>query len=115
MGAPIVPSSGPVLAVAGIARPASFFRDLRAAGWTIARELPYRDHHPYSRRDVATIFDAARASGAGVVVTTEKDLVRLLPFRPFPLPVACVPLTVEIDPAPTFDAWLATIIEEARR
>lgn len=115
MGAPIAPSSGPVLAVAGIARPASFFRDLRAAGWTIARELPYRDHHPYSRRDVATIFDAARASGAGVVVTTEKDLVRLLPFRPFPLPVACVPLTVEIDPAPTFDAWLATILEEARR
>ena len=30
--------------------PPGFFADLTAAGWTIARELPYRDHHRYDGR-----------------------------------------------------------------
>jgi tetraacyldisaccharide 4'-kinase len=115
MGMPVTPSSGSAVALAGIAHPAGFFQELRASGWTIVRELPYRDHHPYSRADVAAIVEAARASGAGVVVTTEKDLVRLLPFRPFPLPVACVPLTVEIDRSPAFDEWLNATLRDARR
>jgi hypothetical protein len=58
--------------------------------------------------------DAARSSGAALVVTTEKDLVRLLPFRPFPLPVAFAPLTVEVEPAGTFDDWLRTRLQDAR-
>ena len=48
------------------------------------------------------------------MLTTEKDLVRLLPLRPFPLPVAWVPLTLEVDDAPGFDAWLAAILKDAR-
>ena len=65
-------------------------------------------------RDVAAIVDAARGAGAGRVVTTEKDFVRLLPFRPFPMPVAYVPLTVAIEPPETFDAWLRTRLQDAR-
>lgn len=114
MGAPAGPSAGAVVAVAGIAQPSAFFGDLRAAGWTLARELPFADHHPYSRRDVAAIADAARSSGASLVLTTEKDLVRLLPFRPFPLPVAFVPLHVELEPPGTFDDWLLTRLRDAR-
>ena len=37
-----------------------------------------------------------------MVLTTEKDLVRLLPLRPLPLPVAWVPLQVSIEPAAEF-------------
>ena len=114
-GAPAQPSSGAVVAVAGIARPRRFFADLRAAGWPIAREIGFRDHHAYSAGDLAHIFDAARAEGAALVVTTEKDLVRLLPFRPFPLAVAWVPMTVRIEPADAFEAWLMTALDEARR
>jgi tetraacyldisaccharide 4'-kinase len=114
-GEPVTASCGPALAVAGIAHPVEFFKELRASGWTLVRERPYRDHHSYSRRDVADIFDAARDAGAQVVLTTEKDLVRLLPFRPFSIPVACVPLAVEIDPPAAFDAWLRRTLTEARR
>ena len=46
-GTPIAPSIGPIIAVAGIAQPSGFFEDLKAAGWLIARELPFRDHHRY--------------------------------------------------------------------
>jgi len=113
-GAPPQPSGGPVIAVAGIAGPSRFFAGLRDAGWTIARELPYPDHHRYSRANLRWIADAAAETGAVAVLTTEKDLVRLLPFRPFPLPVAWVPLTLEVDDAPGFDAWLAAILKDAR-
>lgn len=114
MGAPIERSAAAVVAVAGIAQPATFFNDLRTGGWSLARELAFPDHHRYTRGDVAAIIEAARSSGASLVVTTEKDLVRLLPFRPFPVRVAFVPLTVEVDPAGTFDDWLRTRLQDAR-
>ena len=111
---PPAPGAGPVLALAGIAEPDGFFADLRAAGWAIARELRFRDHHRYSREDVAAIASAAAQSGARAVLTTEKDLVRLLPFRPFSLPVAFAPLALRIDEAATFDAWLRERVAAAR-
>jgi tetraacyldisaccharide 4'-kinase len=113
-GAPTQPSRGSVVAVAGIARPGRFFSDLRAAGWPIARELAFRDHHRYSASDVARIFRTAREQGADLVVTTEKDLVRLLPFRPFPLSLAWMPLSVRIEPLDAFNQWLTTSLCNAR-
>ena len=98
--------STPVVAVAGIAGPARFFEGLRAAGWRIARELPFADHHRFTASDVEGMFAAARASGAAGVITTEKDMVRLLPFRPFQMAVAFAPLVLEMDGGAEFDAWL---------
>jgi tetraacyldisaccharide 4'-kinase len=109
------PGIEPVLALAGIASPASFFAALRAGGWHLAGELGFRDHHPYTARDVARIVSRAREAGVSRVVTTEKDLVRLLPFRPFPLPIEAVPLTLDIDDEPSLVAWLLSAIEDARR
>jgi len=105
--------STPVVGVAGIAGPARFFESLRTAGWTIARELPFADHHRFSAADVESIFAAARAAGARGVITTEKDYVRLLPFRPFRVPVAFAPLVIEIEQPAEFDAWLRARVHAA--
>ncbi len=102
------------LALAGIARPQRFFDLLAASGWQVVRTMTFPDHHWYSRPDLDRIADAARASGARVVVTTEKDLVRLLPFRPFPVPVVAAPLEFAIEPAAQFRAWLAGRLTAAR-
>jgi tetraacyldisaccharide 4'-kinase len=107
-------SHGKLLAIAGIARPQRFFDDLRAAGCELIRGIAYRDHHPYSSRDLESIVRQARTAGAAGVVTTEKDFVRLLPFRPFPLPVFWVPLTMEPDPLPEFRGWLRGALDAAR-
>lgn len=112
--APLPAAGAPVVAVAGIAQPDGFFADLRAAGWQIAREMRFRDHYRYSRSDVAAIAGAARASGARAVITTEKDMVRLLPFRPFPVPVWFAPLSLQIDGAETLDRWLMARLARAR-
>jgi len=68
--------AGKVLAFCGIAKPESFFDSLRASGADIAA-MTFRDHHAYSGRDLARIM--ARAEGMDLIVTTEKDLVRLDP------------------------------------
>ncbi|MEP6594172.1 MAG: tetraacyldisaccharide 4'-kinase, partial [Acidobacteriota bacterium] len=106
--------AGALAAVAGIAEPARFFADLRRAGYTLAEALAFRDHHPYTQRDVVRIFARAAAAGAVAVVTTEKDFVRLLPFRPFRMPVLWAPLTMEPDPLPGFRRWLAGSMDAAR-
>ena len=105
---------GRSVAVAGIARPQSFFDDLRAAGHDLAETLTFADHHRYSARDVERLFDAVRRTGAARLLTTEKDYVRLLPFRPFAAPVAWVPLTMEPDPLPEFRTWLSAALDGAR-
>ena len=95
-----------VLAVAGLARPERFFADVGRHGWTVAGTLAFTDHHAYSRDDLARIAAAMRTAGAATVVTTEKDLMRMLPFRPLPLSVAWLPLSVRVEPDRVFADWL---------
>ena len=118
MGAPVCEGAacpqGPVVAIAGIASPSSFFAGLETAGHRVARKIEFPDHHRFSARDVAAIASEVRSTGAVCVLTTEKDYVRLLPFRPFPVPIAFVPLTMEPEPLPEFAAWLSASLREAR-
>jgi tetraacyldisaccharide 4'-kinase len=104
--APRVPRSAPVVAVAGIARPQRFLDDLVANGWTVADALIFRDHHRFDRGDLARVARRLRETGAALVLTTEKDVMRLLPWRPLPFPLAWVPLAIGIEPADDFRLWL---------
>jgi tetraacyldisaccharide 4'-kinase len=104
----------PALAFAGIASPERFFDDLRAQGCTLVRTVAFRDHHPYSRADLDRVIAEAKSAGAQVVVTTEKDYVRLLPFRPFAVPLECAALTMDPVPLPEFRHWLAGSLRAAR-
>ena len=67
-GRPVSPAAGTrVLAVAGIARPARFFTDLRESGWVVAAELAFRDHCRFTAREVDRIVRAARDARAVMV------------------------------------------------
>jgi tetraacyldisaccharide 4'-kinase len=111
---PVSLPSRNVLAVAGIAVPQPFLDSIEAAGWTVVATKLFADHHAYSSRDVAGLISAARGAAAAAVLTTEKDYVRLLPFRPFALPVGRVPLTMEPEPRAEFRQWLVSSIASAR-
>lgn len=112
-GAALSPA-GPVFAIAGIARPERFFDDLRRTGWTLAGTRTFRDHHRFDAADVAAVSEAARASGAEAVVTTEKDAVRLEGLDLASVAFASVPLSTTIEPAEDFAAWLRSRLERAR-
>lgn len=110
------PPARPVVAVAGIARPERFFAALRALGWTIGRELVFRDHHWFTARDIARIEQAAFSAGANLIVTTEKDAARLSPSLVTAPPAwAVLPLELAVEPADQFASWLAGRLAAARR
>jgi tetraacyldisaccharide 4'-kinase len=102
----VVPPESRVFAVAGIARPERFFADVDAAGWRIVGQLAFRDHHIFTQADVRRITGAARNAAAAIVLTTEKDAVRLERCDLTGLPIAAVPLVVGVEPADAFRAWL---------
>jgi tetraacyldisaccharide 4'-kinase len=95
-----------VLAVAGVARPQGFFSALAVEGWTLAGQLAFSDHHRFTGSDVRRILGAMREARAGMVVTTEKDWVRLQALEPLPFTVALAPLEVAVEPSEPFAAWL---------
>jgi tetraacyldisaccharide 4'-kinase len=102
----VVPAASRVFAVAGIARPDRFFSDLVASGWDVVGRIAFRDHHRFSRGDVNRIEREARKAAAAIVLTTEKDAVRLAADDLRDLPVAFVPITASIEPPADFLAWL---------
>jgi tetraacyldisaccharide 4'-kinase len=68
------------LAFCGIGNPDAFRKTLEGLGVTIEGEgfRAFPDHHPYGRTDVEALRNWARQEATeGVVVTTQKDLVKL--------------------------------------
>jgi tetraacyldisaccharide 4'-kinase len=102
----VVPTESRVFAVAGIARPDRFFSDVESAGWRLVGSMGFRDHHRFRPADVARITAAARSAAAAIVLTTEKDAVRLEACPLGDLPIASVPLIVGIEPLDAFRDWL---------
>jgi tetraacyldisaccharide 4'-kinase len=68
----------PVLAFAGVARPAKFFATLEALGARVAARRAFPDHHAYAEDEIEALIAEAAARGF-TAVTTEKDYVRLAP------------------------------------
>jgi tetraacyldisaccharide 4'-kinase len=93
-----------LLAVCGIANPASFAATLSELGLAAEERLEFRDHQRYGPRELARIRDAAARAGASLVVTTEKDAVKLAGRAG--LPVVAVRLAVEVE-EPGFFPFLA--------
>jgi tetraacyldisaccharide 4'-kinase len=67
-----------VIAFAGIGRPAKFFATLAAMGVEVVDQRAYGDHHIYTQSEMARLKARARSENA-LLVTTEKDFVRLTP------------------------------------
>jgi tetraacyldisaccharide 4'-kinase len=110
------PPDRAAFAFAGIAKPERFFGDLKKAGWTLSGRRSFGDHHHYSGSDLDELARAATSSGAAVILTTEKDFVRLgsdprtcTGVRP---QIVAVPMEVSIDPA--FTPWLAERLRAIR-
>jgi tetraacyldisaccharide 4'-kinase len=111
----VVPPASRVFVVAGIARPDRFVADVAAAGWDIAGIMTFRDHHPFDARDVKRIAAAAKSAAAAIILTTEKDAVRLGSEALGELPFASVPLIVGVEPAAAFEEWLTCRITAGRQ
>jgi tetraacyldisaccharide 4'-kinase len=61
----------------GIGNPRAFSDDLLQIGINVAGEHFFRDHHRYNQEDLDGAVREARQAGADLIVTTDKDAVRL--------------------------------------
>ena len=87
---------GPFAAFCGIGNPESFFTQLGRDGHTLCYSSAFPDHHWYKQADVDELVDEARRRGAGALVTTDKDAVKLRSLR-FAIPCYVVEIEIRVD------------------
>lgn len=84
-----------VAILAGIANPGYFNLILEHLGAEIIERFYYPDHHPYSDRDMAYVVKRCLAKGINLVITTEKDAVRLKRLKDIPSEVEILALRID--------------------
>jgi tetraacyldisaccharide 4'-kinase len=90
-----------VAAFCAVGNPASLFESLRHAGYELAVEKSFPDHHVYSQEEIDAVIDAAKETGANALVTTAKDAVKLRTLA-FSIPCYVVEIEIAIDNAERF-------------
>lgn len=68
------------LLVSGVGHAASFRHTAEQLGVTMLDEMVYPDHHLYSAQDVGSLDERAHKLHAELVLTTEKDAVKIHPY-----------------------------------
>jgi tetraacyldisaccharide 4'-kinase len=103
------------LAFCAIARPKLFFDQLAAAKISIADQMSFPDHHPYTTADIDSLFAAAKRTHAGGFVTTEKDLINLGPLASRLQPLAIARVTLELlDSDHALDRLVQTLVHRGK-
>jgi tetraacyldisaccharide 4'-kinase len=72
-----------VVALAGVANPRPFVRHIKQSGVNV-KTLIFRDHHNFVRDDIVRLVEkikSAKNPASTIVVTTEKDAMRLRGFK----------------------------------
>jgi tetraacyldisaccharide 4'-kinase len=103
-------------AFSGIGNPSRFAADLVRAGARVVGERKFRDHHRFTHADLREIMASARDARADVLVTTEKDIMRMRADRSAMdllrggMPVWVPLLEVRAMPADSLEAVLTVVI-----
>ncbi len=85
-----------VILVSGIANPDSFKNMIVNLGIKVAASFDFPDHYSYSRQDLECIFQAAKEKNTDIIITTEKDAVRLNQFPIVSYQLSVFVLRIEI-------------------
>ncbi len=96
------------VAMSGLARNDRFFGMLTEAGIDLAGTQGFPDHHRYSAADLSSVLSLRDERGAELIVTTEKDAVKLPPE------FECAIIEVEMKFIPE-EPFLSLLVEELRR
>ncbi len=86
-----------VAAFAALADPRSFGRTLRGLGAELVFSRRFPDHHHYRGADLVAVARGAAEAGAQMLVTTEKDAVKLEDLPAPEIPLHCLTVETEVD------------------
>ena len=109
---PLTALAGADVAIcSGIGHPESFRETVIGSGARIIGEWVFRDHHSYASSEVESMMREARRLGAKMLLTTEKDGVKLAAEPAIAAgggpPVAALGVTLAIEPDSDWRLWLA--------
>ena len=102
-----------VYAFCAIGNPEGFRETLLAAGAHIAGFETFRDHHPVTAADAARLVRAASRAEADLIVTTEKDAVRLPALDTGP-PAYALRIRMEITPEAELTERVLAVVRAGR-
>ncbi|OGW00607.1 MAG: tetraacyldisaccharide 4'-kinase [Nitrospinae bacterium RIFCSPLOWO2_01_FULL_39_10] len=86
-----------IFAFCGIASPDSFKNSLKEAVIDIKGFVSFEDHYQFSRDDIDSLISKAKETGSEILITTEKDAVRLKGFEPISFPIWILKIRMEIS------------------
>ncbi|MEB2361323.1 MAG: tetraacyldisaccharide 4'-kinase [Bryobacteraceae bacterium] len=102
-------------AFCGLGNPASFWRTLDTLGHRTAFQFTFRDHHQYRIGELQKMAARAKETGAGVLLTTEKDFINLPDNAAAlvkPARICWLKVQTEIEEE---DALLEVVMQKVRR
>ncbi len=88
-----------VFAFAGIARPEHFKKTIESLRGKLVSFINFPDHHVYTQEDLIKIKKAASQSSAQIILTTEKDGIKLIDFPDFLRDIYLLRIEMEISPS----------------
>jgi len=97
----------PVLTFCAISEPEGFKHTCSMLGVKIKEFMVYPDHYYYGLDDLAFLQKKAKVSKANLLLTTEKDAVKLTGYGPqFKIPIFYPRISMEIKDKQVFYHWL---------
>lgn len=97
------------LAFCGIANPESFRGILAGLGQELVDFRAYRDHHTYHERDILDLKERALSRGAEIMITTEKDAVKINAYARQKVPIAVLKTEFTFETA--FEEFISKHLE----
>ena len=88
-----------IFAFAGIARPESFKETIASVGGEVIAFLSFPDHHVYTAGDLGRIRTAVSDSPAQIILTTEKDGIKLIDFPDLLRDIYLLRIEMEVSPS----------------
>jgi len=96
-----------VFAFSGVAKNEEFLYTLSALDCKVAGRLGFPDHHDYVAADLAGICRRTEKLGADLIVTTEKDFVKIEPAARWPVDLAVLGIDISFgDDRKRFHAFV---------
>ncbi len=101
-----------ICAFSGIAEPDSFRKILGPLCGEITVFIPFPDHHVYTGKDIEHIREVCRESRAELMLTTEKDGIKLIEASDFFREIYRLKMEMEIIPSSlNFEEYILTRLE----
>lgn len=94
------------LAFSGLARNRAFYHTLRQAGIIVLDHLEFKDHYRYKEADIFQISKVAKAVRADLILTTQKDWVKLDPDFDWAAELVIVGIDIRFQDPEGFEAFL---------